>query len=91
MHNSRQTNNDYSITQFNMVSNGGCTPYTESPSKRYTRPYSVVANEFTMANYMVCPPSVLIGEENIHNDESPHKCHSIKTYAISTFFNNNCT
>jgi hypothetical protein len=30
------------------------------------------------------------GEENIANDESPHKCHSIKTYAISTFFNNSC-
>jgi hypothetical protein len=30
---------------------------------------------------------VLSGEENIMNDESPHKCHSIKTYAISTFFN----
>ena len=36
---------------------------------------------------MKCPPSVLSGEENIANDESPHKCHSINTYHISTFFN----
>jgi len=27
------------------------------------------------------------GEENIANDESPHKCHMIRGYNIRTFFN----
>ena len=29
----------------------------------------------------------VIGEENIQNEESPHKCHSIQEYHIPTFFN----
>ena len=50
-------------------------------TRRYNLPLSSLGT-----TTMICS-SALGGEENIMNDESPHKCHSIKTYHIPTFFN----
>jgi hypothetical protein len=56
------------------------------PSRLMVRP-----QDASMRTFIQCPPSAMsgcvVGEENISNEESPHKCHSIKTYHISTFFN----
>jgi hypothetical protein len=80
------SNNDYSITQFNMN-----TAYSPNPDGIPSRLGNVRPNDASMRTFIQCPPSAMsgcfVGEENISNEESPHKCHSIKTYNISTFFN----
>jgi hypothetical protein len=50
-----------------------------SPESKINRGHSGVST-------FACP-SALGGEENIANDESPHKCHSVNNYNMRTFFN----
>lgn len=72
-----QSEEDVSITQFQM-----CSSPLESASRHNRLMSSQCANWFGCTS-----GSALGGEENIMNEESPHKCHSIKAYRMPTFFN----
>eukprot|EP00347_Sterkiella_histriomuscorum_P020709 403336778 len=93
--------NNETLSNINQIAHNSGTNQ-RPPSTSQIIPSEISASNTTNTTYIGMQPlkqqnqfnnklitqSVSVGEENIQNDESPHKCHSIKTYHISTFFNN---